>query len=280
MLFFGPNGFEPKRERLAARPPPRRSVRRLPGAAWPAASTRCARELYGVWGGLGEADRRALLEQRGGIAHRRSDLARRDDACRAPRRERRRRVARRLALGYEPGPDPDRPARSPVTRWEYATAPLISHALQQILNQWGDDGWELVASPRTSPTSSVPRRQLSRGDPSTRARRARADPARPPTPAAAYQPWSVAGELVFTAGQLPLVDGAARRTGRSARLTTEEGAARPARRRSTCWPSPARRPAGRRPRCGSGWSSSPCSWRPPRVHRAAPGRQRRLAAAR
>jgi hypothetical protein len=32
-----------------------------------------------------------------------------------------------------------------VTRWEYATAPLISHALQQILNQWGDDGWELVA---------------------------------------------------------------------------------------------------------------------------------------
>jgi hypothetical protein len=34
--------------------------------------------------------------------------------------------------------------RSHVTRWEYATAPLISHALQQILNQWGDDGWELV----------------------------------------------------------------------------------------------------------------------------------------
>jgi hypothetical protein len=31
-----------------------------------------------------------------------------------------------------------------VTRWEYATAPLISHALQQILNQWGSDGWELV----------------------------------------------------------------------------------------------------------------------------------------
>jgi len=31
-----------------------------------------------------------------------------------------------------------------MTRYEYATAPLISHALQQILNQWGDDGWELV----------------------------------------------------------------------------------------------------------------------------------------
>jgi hypothetical protein len=32
-----------------------------------------------------------------------------------------------------------------MTRWEYATVPLISHALQQILNQWGADGWELVA---------------------------------------------------------------------------------------------------------------------------------------
>ena len=31
-----------------------------------------------------------------------------------------------------------------VTTWEYATAPLISHALQQILNQWGEQGWELV----------------------------------------------------------------------------------------------------------------------------------------
>ena len=39
-------------------------------------------------------------------------------------------------------PAPD--SESTVTIWEYATAPLISHALQQILNQWGDDGWELV----------------------------------------------------------------------------------------------------------------------------------------
>jgi hypothetical protein len=37
-----------------------------------------------------------------------------------------------------------REEESPVTRWEYATAPLISHALQQILNQWGEGGWELV----------------------------------------------------------------------------------------------------------------------------------------
>ena len=31
-----------------------------------------------------------------------------------------------------------------MTTWEYATAPLITHALQQILNNWGQDGWELV----------------------------------------------------------------------------------------------------------------------------------------
>lgn len=29
-------------------------------------------------------------------------------------------------------------------KWEYASVPLISHALQEILNQWGEEGWELV----------------------------------------------------------------------------------------------------------------------------------------
>jgi hypothetical protein len=28
--------------------------------------------------------------------------------------------------------------------WEYATVPLIDHVTKQILDQWGDDGWELV----------------------------------------------------------------------------------------------------------------------------------------
>lgn len=31
-----------------------------------------------------------------------------------------------------------------MTKFEYATAPLIEHATQEILNQWGEDGWELV----------------------------------------------------------------------------------------------------------------------------------------
>lgn len=31
-----------------------------------------------------------------------------------------------------------------MTKWEYATAPVLIHATQQILNNWGLDGWELV----------------------------------------------------------------------------------------------------------------------------------------
>ena len=54
-------------------------------------------------------------------------------------------------------PQPTRPGVGLVTRglpraslaavtttWEYATAPLISHATKQILDSWGTDGWELV----------------------------------------------------------------------------------------------------------------------------------------
>ncbi len=31
-----------------------------------------------------------------------------------------------------------------MTKWEYATAPVLIHATQQILNNWGLDGWELI----------------------------------------------------------------------------------------------------------------------------------------
>ncbi len=38
-----------------------------------------------------------------------------------------------------------RGARLPgMQKWEYATVPLIVHATKQILDQWGEDGWELV----------------------------------------------------------------------------------------------------------------------------------------
>lgn len=31
-----------------------------------------------------------------------------------------------------------------VQKWEYSTAPVLSHVSQQILNNFGADGWELV----------------------------------------------------------------------------------------------------------------------------------------
>ena len=31
-----------------------------------------------------------------------------------------------------------------MTTWEYVTVPLITHATKQILDQWGEDGYELV----------------------------------------------------------------------------------------------------------------------------------------
>jgi Domain of unknown function (DUF4177) len=31
-----------------------------------------------------------------------------------------------------------------MPQWEYVTVPLIVHATKQILDQWGEDGWELV----------------------------------------------------------------------------------------------------------------------------------------
>ena len=31
-----------------------------------------------------------------------------------------------------------------VSHWEYATTPLIVHSTTQILNTWGEEGWELV----------------------------------------------------------------------------------------------------------------------------------------
>jgi hypothetical protein len=34
---------------------------------------------------------------------------------------------------------------SEPSRWEYVTVPLLTHATKQILDQWGEDGWELVA---------------------------------------------------------------------------------------------------------------------------------------
>ena len=43
-----------------------------------------------------------------------------------------------------------------MTRWEYFTAPILVHASQQILNNFGADGWELVQIvPGPNPESLV-----------------------------------------------------------------------------------------------------------------------------
>jgi hypothetical protein len=42
-----------------------------------------------------------------------------------------------------------------VTKWEYVSVPLISHALQEILNQWGEEGWELVQVQESQTTGTV-----------------------------------------------------------------------------------------------------------------------------
>jgi len=67
-LFFGPNGFEPKRERLAREAAAKAICRGCP--ALMACREQAVRdgELYGVWGGLGEADRRPLIERHASVA--------------------------------------------------------------------------------------------------------------------------------------------------------------------------------------------------------------------
>lgn len=32
-----------------------------------------------------------------------------------------------------------------MKKWEYVTVPLLTHATKQILDNWGQDGWDLVS---------------------------------------------------------------------------------------------------------------------------------------
>jgi hypothetical protein len=43
-----------------------------------------------------------------------------------------------------------------MAKWEYVTVPLLVHATKQILDNWGQDGWELVqVVPGPSPENLV-----------------------------------------------------------------------------------------------------------------------------
>ena len=54
--------------------------------------------------------------------------------------------ATRARTATEPVPDAGGAADKVghMTKWEYATVPLLVHATKQILDTWGEDGWELV----------------------------------------------------------------------------------------------------------------------------------------
>ena len=62
-LFFGPNRFEPKRERLAREAEAKSICATCPVLEPCREYALNNGEVYGVWGGLGEADRRSLLAQ-------------------------------------------------------------------------------------------------------------------------------------------------------------------------------------------------------------------------
>src|SRR5690554_3588729 len=77
----------------------------------------------------------------------------------------------------------------------------------------------------TWPTSSAPRRPEMSGDPNTRLTELGLSLPAVPVPQAAYITWARSGDLVLTAGQLPMVDGKLVRTGKlGADVTTDEGA--------------------------------------------------------
>lgn len=64
-LFFGPNRFEPKRERFERESQAIAICRTCPCIAECRDHAIAAGEAYGVWGGLGEAERRELIDDVG-----------------------------------------------------------------------------------------------------------------------------------------------------------------------------------------------------------------------
>ncbi|GAB2761322.1 hypothetical protein GCM10027020_12140 [Nocardioides salsibiostraticola] len=54
------------------------------------------------------------------------------------------------------GPSKVRDMTQPRTKWEYLTAPILTHAAKQILDNFGSDGWELVQiAPGMNPENLV-----------------------------------------------------------------------------------------------------------------------------
>ena len=119
-----------------------------------------------------------------------------------------------------------------MTKWEYITVPVLVHATKQILDNMGEDGWELVSSdPRNEP--GEPRRLFQsarrRPDmPTPEERLADLGLTVPEVakPVAAYVPAVRSGNHIYTAGQLPMRDGTLLRTGKVGRRGQRRGGRR------------------------------------------------------
>lgn len=62
-LFFGPNHFEPKKERLAREAAAKQLCDACPVSSQCRDHAFTVGEAYGVWGGVGESERRAILKE-------------------------------------------------------------------------------------------------------------------------------------------------------------------------------------------------------------------------
>ena len=67
-IFFGPHGFESKRDRAAREEAAKAICAGCPALVACREHALQQEELYGVWGGMGEAERRAALERNGRVA--------------------------------------------------------------------------------------------------------------------------------------------------------------------------------------------------------------------
>ncbi len=139
-------------------------------------------------------------------------------------------------------------------RWEYATVPLLVHATKQILDNWGEDGWELVAvvpGPNSEQLVAYLKRPKA-GAVMNDARARLADlgltlPTVTP-PLAAYIPAVQTGNHVYVSGQVPMVEGALLASGKvGAEVSPERPRSWPASVPSTGWPR------------STGWSVSSAS---------------------
>ena len=99
-----------------------------------------------------------------------------------------------------------------MTTWEYVTVPVLVHATKQILDNWGQDGWELVqVVPGMNPENLVAyfKRPKRVSTPEERLAALGLSVPEVAAPVASYIPALRSGDHVFTSGQLPLRDGRA-----------------------------------------------------------------------